>query len=167
MPSDRNLADQKRTDRSPTDQSPTDQSPTDQSKLDQGKSDQGQPDPKWTDQRIETLLANLLRAGVLFSALIVLIGGAIYLLRHGRAPVDFRVFRGEPADLRSIHGVIRDVSAMHSRGTIQLGLLLLIATPVARVAFSIFGFAAERDRMYVVFTLTVFCVLLYSLLGSA
>jgi uncharacterized membrane protein len=151
----------------PSDRNLTDESRTDQSTSRQGKPDQGQPDPNWTDQRIETLLANLLRAGVLFSALIVLIGGAIYLRRHGRARVDFRVFRGEPADLRSIYGVIRDGLAMHGRGIIQLGLLLLIATPVARVAFSIFGFAAERDRMYVVFTVIVFCVLLYSLLGSA
>jgi uncharacterized membrane protein len=52
------------------------------------------------------------------------------------------------------------------RGLIQLGLLLLIATPIARVAFSIVGFAIERDRLYVVFTLIVLAILLFSLLGS-
>jgi uncharacterized membrane protein len=81
--------------------------------------------------------------------------------------VDFRVFRGEPADLRDVRGIIGDTVALHGRGIIQLGLLLLIATPVARVAFSIFGFAQERDRMYVVFTVIVFAILLWSLLGSA
>jgi len=121
----------------------------------------------WTDQRIENILGNLLRAGVLLSALVVLIGGVIYLLRHGRSPMDFGVFRGEPADLRSVRGIIRDTLALRGRGIIQLGLLLLIATPVARVAFSIFGFAEERDRMYVVFTVIVFSILLYSLIGSA
>jgi uncharacterized membrane protein len=45
-------------------------------------------------------------------------------------------------------------------------LLFLIATPIVRVAFSIVGFAMERDRMYVVFTLIVLAILLYSLLGS-
>ena len=59
------------------------------------------------------------------------------------------------------------VLKLRGRGIIQLGLLLLIATPVARVALSIFGFAKERDRMYVVFTLIVFSILLYSLIGSA
>jgi uncharacterized membrane protein len=49
---------------------------------------------------------------------------------------------------------------------IQLGLLLLIATPIVRVAFSMVGFAIERDRMYVAFTLIVLAILLYSLLGS-
>jgi len=125
------------------------------------------PGRSWTDQRIENVLGNLLRAGVLLSALVVSIGGAIYLLRHGHSPVDFRVFRGEPADLRDVRGIIGDTVALEGRGIIQLGLLLLIATPVARVAFSIFGFAQERDRMYVVFTVIVFSILLYSLLGSA
>jgi uncharacterized membrane protein len=125
------------------------------------------PERTWTDQRIENVLGTLLRAGVLLSALVVSIGGAIYLVRRGHSPVDFRVFRGEPADLRDVRGIIGDTVALHGRGIIQLGLLLLIATPVARVAFSIFGFAQERDRMYVVFTVIVFAILLWSLLGSA
>jgi hypothetical protein len=60
------------------------------------------------------------------SALVVSIGGAIYLLRHGHSPVDFRVFRGEPADLRNVRGIIGGTVALHGRGIIQLGLLLLI-----------------------------------------
>lgn len=125
------------------------------------------PKRSWTDQRIENILGNLLRAGVLLSALVVLIGGVIYLLRHGHSPVDFRAFRGEPADLRDIRGIVSGTLALRGRGIIQFGLLLLIATPVARVACSIFGFAQERDRMYVVFTVIVFAILLYSLIGSA
>jgi uncharacterized membrane protein len=125
------------------------------------------PKRGWTDQRIENILGSLLRTGVLVSALVVSIGGVIYLLRHGRSPMDFRVFRGEPADLRDVRGIICDTVALRGRGIIQLGLLLLIATPVTRVAFSIFGFAEEHDRMYVVFTLIVFSILLYSLLGVA
>ena len=125
------------------------------------------PQENWTDQRIENVLGNLLRAGVLLSGLVVSIGGAIHLIRHGHEPVDFGVFRGEPADLRNLRGIIRDALELRGEGVIQFGLLLLIATPVARVAFSIFGFAKERDGMYVVFTLIVFTILLYSLFGSA
>ena len=121
---------------------------------------------KWTDERIENVVANLLRAGVLLSALIVLVGACIYLIRHGHSPVDYRAFRGEPADLRGVRGIIRDTIDLRGRGIIQLGLLMLIATPIARVAFSAFGFAEERDRMYVVFTVIVFSILLYSLVGS-
>ena len=45
----------------------------------------------------------------------------------------------------------------------QFGLLLLIATPVARVAMAVVGFALERDRLYVVVSLIVLTVLLLSL----
>jgi len=121
---------------------------------------------RWTDERIENVVANLLRAGVLLSALIVLVGACIYVIRHGHSPVDYRAFRGEPADLRGVRGIIRDTMRLSGRGIIQLGLLVLIATPVARVAYSVFGFAKEGDRMYVVFTVIVFSILLYSLLGS-
>jgi uncharacterized membrane protein len=44
-----------------------------------------------------------------------------------------------------------------------MGLLTLIATPVARVIFCLAAFAIERDRMYLGFTLAVLVVLLYSI----
>jgi uncharacterized membrane protein len=120
----------------------------------------------WTDKNIEEVVGNLLRIGVSLSAFVVSIGAAIYLVRHGRQPANYRVFHGEPSDLRSLSGIVRDAFHLHGRGIIQLGLLLLIATPVARVAFSIWGFAEEHDRLYMIFTGIVLIVLLYSLLGS-
>jgi uncharacterized membrane protein len=120
----------------------------------------------WTDKTIEEIVGNLLRTGVSLSAFVVSVGAVIYLVRHGRSPADYRVFRGEPSDLKSLSGIVRDAYGFHGRGIIQFGLLLLIATPVVRVAFSIWGFAAEEDRMYMIFTGIVLVVLLYSLLGS-
>jgi uncharacterized membrane protein len=121
----------------------------------------------WTDRRIEDVVGNLLRTGVSVSALVVLWGGVVYLMRHGLEPANYRIFYGAPSDLRSVHGILRGVKDQRGRAIIQFGLLLLIATPVARVAFSIFGFAAERDRMYVLFTVVVLAVLTFSLLGLA
>jgi uncharacterized membrane protein len=121
----------------------------------------------WTDKRIENILGNLLRAGVIFSASIVFCGAIVYLARHGRAPAGYRVFQGEPSELRSVTGVMRDAMDLSGRGIIQLGLLFLIATPVARVICSIWGFAAERDRMYVIFTVIVLAILIFSLIGSS
>jgi uncharacterized membrane protein len=121
----------------------------------------------WSDQTIEEIVGNLLRVGVSLSALVVFLGAVIYLVRHGLSPVEYGVFRGEPAALRTIPGILRYTFALRGRGIIQLGLILLIATPVARVAFSIVGFAKERDRLYVIFTVIVFLILLYSLFGSA
>jgi uncharacterized membrane protein len=122
---------------------------------------------QWSDQKMESIIGNLLRTGVVLSAMVVLAGGALYLARHGSAPADYRIFHGEPAELRTVGGIIRQVVALRGRGIIQFGLLLLIATPVVRVAFSIWGFAEEHDRMYVIFTLIVLAVLVYSLFGSS
>ncbi len=122
---------------------------------------------EWTDRRVENIVGTLLRIGVIVSAVIVLAGGVVFLARHGTEPTNYRVFRGEPSELRHLRGIIRGVRALHSRAVIQLGLLLLIATPIARVAFSVFGFAEETDWMYVGFTGIVLAILLYSLMGSA
>jgi len=120
----------------------------------------------WTDRRIEEFVGNLLRTGVVSSAVVVFAGAVVYLMRHGTAAPDYRLFRGEPPDLRSLSGIIHSASAGYGRAMIQLGLVLLIATPVARVAFSIWGFFEERDHMYTIFTVVVLGILLYSLLGS-
>jgi uncharacterized membrane protein len=120
----------------------------------------------WTDQKLENIVGNLLRTGVTLSAVVVTCGAIIYLARHGREPANYRVFQGEPSDFKSVSGILREAYGLRGRGIIQFGLLLLIATPVFRVAVSIWGFAAEGDRMYMIFTGIVLIVLLYSLLGS-
>lgn len=121
---------------------------------------------EWLDQRIEIVLAQLLRAGVLASALVVIAGAVLYIGSHPRAHVDYHTFHGEPQQLRGVHGVIHAAMEGQAVGILQLGLLLLIATPIVRVIFSVFAFALEGDRMYVAFTLLVLSVLLYSLFGS-
>jgi uncharacterized membrane protein len=123
--------------------------------------------PVWTDRKVEDLVGTLLRAGVFLAALIVFLGAVVYLASHGKEAADYRVFHGEPNQLRTIPGVLREAFAFQGRGIIQLGLLLLIATPVARVVLSIVGFAAERDRMYVGFAMIVLVILLYSLFGPS
>jgi len=121
---------------------------------------------QWPDQYVDELIGNLLRVGVTLAAAMVLLGGTVYLFRNGLAAPHYQVFVGEPADLRSVSGIVRDALALRGRGLIQLGLLLLIATPVARVAFSAAAFAMQRDRLYVVVALIVLAVLMYSLMGG-
>lgn len=120
----------------------------------------------WTDQRTEELVGQLLRWGVTSAAAIVLGGAVVFLVRHGFQSANYRVFAGEPSDLREWRGIIYE--ALHGRGRaiIQLGLLVLLLTPVARVVFAAFAFAMERDWLYVAVSLFVFLVLLYSMAGS-
>ena len=118
------------------------------------------------DQRIDEIMAVLLRSGVLLSAGLVFVGGIIFLVRHPMPVMNYRNFQGEPAEYSTISGILRDAAKMHGRGLIQLGMLLLIATPVARVLFSVFAFLYEKDWTYVWFTLIVLGLLTYSLFGG-
>lgn len=120
----------------------------------------------WTDKQMDEIIGAILRGGVMASALVVLVGGILYLFHYGFSQPNYRIFHGEPSDLRHITGIIRDVLNSQDRGIIQFGLLLLIATPVVRVMFAVLAFALQRDRVYVLVTLIVLAVLLYSLVGS-
>jgi uncharacterized membrane protein len=119
------------------------------------------------DKRIENTIGNLLRLGVLLSSAVVVAGAAIYLWRHGQSVATYRAFRDDAPELRTLGGILRSAFALNGRGIIQLGLLILIGTPVARVVLSIWGFAAMRDRTYVIVASLVLGTLLYSLFGSA
>ncbi len=121
---------------------------------------------RWSDERVEEVMGKLLIAGVLLAALVVICGGAYYLILYGSTVPHYRVFHGEPSDLRDLSSILKDAIRLSSRGLIQLGVVLLIATPIARVAFSVFAFARQRDHMYVVFTLLVLGLLLYSFIGG-
>lgn len=119
---------------------------------------------QWTDQRIETLVGVMLRTGVMLAAAVVLSGGVLYLAQNRGPRPNFHQFQGEPPHLLSLAGVVHGVASGDARSIIMLGLLLLIATPVARVGMCIVGFAFERDRLYVTISSLVMVILLYSLI---
>ena len=117
---------------------------------------------QWNDERMDQIISVLLRTGVILSSIVVLIGGIWYLVQSGRLAPDYRTFRGEPANLNGFHGIVKGLFSRHGRNWIQFGLVMLVATPVARVAFSVFAFFKERDWLYVGLTLIVLSVLMFS-----
>ncbi len=125
-------------------------------------------DKRPDDTRVEQTMGNLLRAGVLLAAAVTAVGGAVFLAKRWDEPVpDRHVFHGQPAELCGAAGVVGFALDGRGQGLIQLGALLLIATPIARVAFSVYVFVRQRDRLYVIVTLAVLGLLLLSLFGSA
>jgi uncharacterized membrane protein len=122
---------------------------------------------KFDDRQMETMMGRLLQIGVLLASLVVLGGGVLYVWGHFGNRVDYRTFAGEPADLRSVSGLFRLLLTGDPAAVIQVGAILLIATPIARVVFAVVAFALERDRFYVAVSLTVLAVLLASLIYSA
>lgn len=118
-----------------------------------------------TDQRLEKMVAWILRAGVMLAAAVVLGGGVWYILQHANQVPQLHKFQGEPAVYRSVAPIFAAAFSGDSSAIIQLGLVLLIATPVLRVALSLAGFALERDRTYMLVTAIVLAVLVLSLTG--
>lgn len=120
--------------------------------------------------RIELFIAQLLRWGVLISFVIIAIGlGMVaitgstgyHMVRLGDLDslVQYRV----PPDFpNTLGGVLRGVLELRAYAIIVLGLIVLIAVPVLRVAVSVVAFAVERDWLYVIITVIVLVVLLLS-----
>ena len=124
------------------------------------------------DQRLEVAIAMLLRIGVMIAAVLVAIGGVL-ALRHPESTMpNFRNFRvpGDSAPTAPASAAIYSIAAIfhHLRdgsgaSIIALGLLVLIATPIARVVFAVVGFARERDMLYTVISFVVLAILVFSL----
>lgn len=119
------------------------------------------------DRRLESMIGNLLRSGVLLAAAVVFAGGTMYLLQHYSQKVSYRTFAIEGKNLRTLPGIVQSAAHLQSEGLIQFGLLMLIATPVARVAMAAIGFHLERDRMYTTVSLIVLVILALSLMRAS
>jgi len=132
----------------------------------------GHPGPaERATQRLERVVSVVLRAGVTVSSLVITSGIAVTLASASsrssasRAVGELRRGILFPSGLQAPHSVPAVISAVgHGGGPalVMLGLLLLILTPVMRVAVSVVSFALDRDRRYVLITLTVLGVLIGS-----
>jgi uncharacterized membrane protein len=116
------------------------------------------------EAHVEQMVGNLLRIGVLIAAAVTIAGGIAFMIHHGSLVPDHSVFRGQPAMLSSVAGVIAGVMALEPAAIVQLGIVLLIATPVARVLLTLIAFAVQRDWMYVLISAIVLALLAYSLI---
>jgi len=110
------------------------------------------------------VIVRLLQWGVLAAAIVVVTGGLLLLAQYGHLPANFRQFKGEDPALRSVGGIFRAALSGDSRAIVQLGLVLLIATPAARVALTLGAFVIQRDRLYILTTSIVLSLLLYGLI---
>jgi uncharacterized membrane protein len=119
-----------------------------------------------TDQRLERIVASLLRTGVALSAGTVLAGGICYLIHHGSQLAAYHNFSGEPETYTRVPAIVSAVWRWDCLAVVQFGLLILVATPVARVAFSLAAFAVEKDHTYVIVTAIVLAILMFSLIGD-
>jgi len=120
----------------------------------------------WAERDVQILLGTLLRYGVIVSSLVVLLGGVIYLVRHGQEVPEYRAFAGPNGRWDNLPAILRGMWHGHGKEIIQLGVVMLIATPIARIVFSVLAFFIEKDYLYVGITLVVLGVIMYSMIGG-
>lgn len=125
-------------------------------------------EPRWVDLAI----SRLLRGGVVLSMSVVLAGMVLTFVHHPdyvtSKPALVQLTAVAQSFPHNIADVWKGLAQVRGQALVTFGLLLLIATPVARVALSIIIFAIERDRLYVVITAAVLMLLLASfMLGAA
>jgi len=107
-----------------------------------------------------------MRYGIVVASVVVIIGCITFLEAHGKDVPQYSHFVGEPPEFTNVWRIISSLSTTSGRGLIEFGLVVLIAIPVLRVAFSIGSFIAEKDKTYVIITSLVFILLLFSLFGQ-
>jgi uncharacterized membrane protein len=117
-----------------------------------------------SDQDLDESVAVVLRIGVTLSAAVVILGGLLFrkhMLSTVPDPTHFHP--GDPG-LRSVMGIVQGAVNFMPKSLIQLGLLLLIATPVARVVLCVIGFARQHNILYVAVSTVVLVILILSFL---
>jgi uncharacterized membrane protein len=117
---------------------------------------------KPSDQDLDISVAVVLRIGVTLSAAVVIVGGALSGNHLLNAVSDYTHFQPGDPGLRSVMGIVRGAVNFTPKSVIQLGLLLLIATPVARVILCVIGFARQHNILYVVVSAIVLVILILS-----
>ena len=118
------------------------------------------------DKDLQTIIGWILRGGVAVSMVLVFTGGVFFVYRHGNSIPDYKTFKGVPDFIQSFGGILNGVITMKGQAIIQLGIILLIATPVMRVAFSAVGFFLEKDYLYTFITLIVLLIILASMISG-
>ncbi|PXV62089.1 putative membrane protein [Dysgonomonas alginatilytica] len=123
----------------------------------------------WGERDVEQYIGKLLRYGVMLSCAITIFGGIIYLYQHKGIMVDYSpvptgMSFGVDEYLRELNTIFPRMLHFDGAAIVQFGVLVLIATPIIRVAFSAFSFLIEKDYLYVVITLIVLAIILANML---
>jgi uncharacterized membrane protein len=117
------------------------------------------------DMDLQAFISNLLRTGVIVAMTIVVIGLVMFVIAHGSQPAVYNNF--DATHVFSFSSFLDSLLQGNSSAIMELGVMVLIATPVARVLFTMIGFWLEKDRMYTVIAFLVLCIIIGSMLYGA
>ena len=115
------------------------------------------------DKDMQLIMGNLLRAGVVLSMTVVFIGGVIYLFGYGSLKADYSKFVIDENGFFSLGSIWNGLMQFNGKAIIQLGILLLIFTPISRVILAVVSFFLERDYLYVMIGVLILGIIMFSL----
>ncbi|KAA5537389.1 DUF1634 domain-containing protein [Taibaiella lutea] len=113
------------------------------------------------DKDLQSFIGNLLRVGVLTAMTIVVIGIVLYMFQYGHETIHYSTFKAENAF--KFADFYQRLMSGNSSAIMELGVIVLIVIPIARVLFTMIGFWLEKDRMYTIIAFIVLCIIAYSL----
>jgi uncharacterized membrane protein len=116
------------------------------------------------DKDMQAIIGWILRVGIITSMAIVVVGGILYIYHNGYSITDYRAFKKVPDFISDPAGVFDGLLAFNGQAIIQLGIILLIATPVLRVAFAAIGFLVEKDYLYTLISVIVLLIIVGSMI---
>ena len=115
-----------------------------------------------TSIKSRNFLGKLLLFSVFLSTIITLFGGALYFFQNGTNEPHYEKFSFEAKNTMNIFSILNGIRNFDGVSFLQLGILLLIFTPIILVTSSIFIFLFEKDRMYAIFSAIILLILLLS-----
>lgn len=110
----------------------------------------------------ENILAKLMMSGILLATTLVMTGSIVYLYQHGHELIQYHTFHSEPKNLISFTAIFRDALHFSALAMIQLGLYILVLVQVLRVVLTLGYFLVLRDRAFVLLSVFILAVLVYS-----
>jgi uncharacterized membrane protein len=113
------------------------------------------------DKDLQSFIGSLLRIGVLIAMTIVVIGIMLYMFQYGQETIHYSTFKAE--NVFTFSDFYQRLMQGNSSAIMELGVIALITTPIARVLFTMIGFWLEKDRMYTIIAFIVLCIIAYSL----
>ncbi len=114
------------------------------------------------EKDLQSFIGNLLRLGVVISMTVVVAGLILFLFQNGTSIAHYETFNEDNAF--RLADFWANLKSGNSKAIMELGVMALIATPIARVLFTMIGFWLEKDRLYTIIAMIVLLIISFSLI---
>lgn len=116
----------------------------------------------FTDVDLNRSVGNLLRLGVILSVAISIIGFVKLFLEGFKMPKNYSLLETGSSSEKLWGQFWESLCKGEGMAIIQLGILVLIFTPLMRIVFALIGYLKEKDYIYVIISSIVLAIMAIS-----